>query len=163
VRLSASRAGRPLPPRSFLVLISVRGWVDPQGHNAAGRIRSIEKSSDFIGIWTRDLPAWIGMEGSGCTLIYVLYSVFARRNWRKPRETSVRIADVPAEIRTEHLPNTSLEHYGYTRRLPTAAAWVRSQVRHVGFVLDSVSLKQIFSRYLGFPFQLPFHKLLHIR
>jgi hypothetical protein len=29
VRLSVSRAGRPLPPGRFLVLISVRGWVDP--------------------------------------------------------------------------------------------------------------------------------------
>jgi hypothetical protein len=29
----------------------------PQGHNAAGSIRSIEKSSDLIGNRTRDLPA----------------------------------------------------------------------------------------------------------
>jgi hypothetical protein len=39
VRLSALRAGLPLPPGSFLVLISVSR---PQGHIAAGRIRSIE-------------------------------------------------------------------------------------------------------------------------
>jgi hypothetical protein len=30
VRLSASRADCPLPPGRFLVLISVRGWVDPK-------------------------------------------------------------------------------------------------------------------------------------
>jgi hypothetical protein len=29
----------------------------PQGHNAAGRIRSIEKSNDLIGNRTRNLPA----------------------------------------------------------------------------------------------------------
>jgi hypothetical protein len=30
VRLSAWRAGRPLPPGRFLVFISVRGWIDPR-------------------------------------------------------------------------------------------------------------------------------------
>jgi hypothetical protein len=46
---STPRAGRPLPPGRFLVLISVRGW--------AGRIRSIEKFNDLIGNRARDLPA----------------------------------------------------------------------------------------------------------
>jgi hypothetical protein len=30
VRLSALRAGRPLPPGGFLVLVSIRGCVDPR-------------------------------------------------------------------------------------------------------------------------------------
>jgi hypothetical protein len=30
VRLSASRAGHPLPPEKYLVLISLRSWVDPR-------------------------------------------------------------------------------------------------------------------------------------
>jgi hypothetical protein len=57
VRLSALRACRPLPPGWFLALISVRGWVDPRGHSAAGRIRSVEKSNYLIGNRLRDLPA----------------------------------------------------------------------------------------------------------
>jgi hypothetical protein len=32
------------PKEIFLLLISVRGWVDPQGHSAAGRIMSIKFS-----------------------------------------------------------------------------------------------------------------------
>jgi hypothetical protein len=51
VRLLALHAGRLLPPGRFLVLISSR----PQGHNAAGRSRSIK--NPIIGIQTRDLPA----------------------------------------------------------------------------------------------------------
>jgi hypothetical protein len=49
--------GRPLSAGRFLVLISVRGLVTPQGYSADGRIRSIEKSSDLIGNRIRDLPA----------------------------------------------------------------------------------------------------------
>jgi hypothetical protein len=38
---------------------------------------------------------------------------FAWRGWGKPRNISGRIADVPTEIRTEHIPNTCPEGYGY--------------------------------------------------
>jgi hypothetical protein len=55
--LAALRAGRCLPPGTFLVLISVKCLSRPQGHIAAGRIMSIEKSNDFIGIRTHDLPS----------------------------------------------------------------------------------------------------------
>jgi hypothetical protein len=54
VRLPAVHTGCPLSPWRFPVLISVRGWVD---HSAAGRIRSFEKSNDFVGNRTCDFPA----------------------------------------------------------------------------------------------------------
>jgi hypothetical protein len=38
VRLSALRAGRPLPPGRFLVHISVRGRIDPK---AIGRLEGL--------------------------------------------------------------------------------------------------------------------------
>jgi hypothetical protein len=61
VRFSALRAGRPLSPGRFLVLISVTGYrlSRPQGHSTAGRIRSTGKSNDFTGNLTRDIPACI--------------------------------------------------------------------------------------------------------
>jgi hypothetical protein len=46
-----------LPPGRFLVLISVTGWVDPQGHSASGKNRSVQKSNDLIGDRTHGLPA----------------------------------------------------------------------------------------------------------
>jgi hypothetical protein len=36
---------------------------------------------------------------------------------RKPRETSLKIADVPVEIQTKDLPNTSQESYRYASPL----------------------------------------------
>jgi hypothetical protein len=42
---------------------------------------------------------------------------FAWRDWRKLWKTSAMIIGVPAEIRTEYLPNTRLENYRYTYML----------------------------------------------
>jgi hypothetical protein len=59
VRLSAFRAGRPLPtpPQGrFLLLISVRGGVEPRVTvwlEGLGQLKKIH----LIGTWTRDLPA----------------------------------------------------------------------------------------------------------
>jgi hypothetical protein len=48
-----------------------------------------------------------------------------------------------------------------SRWLPTAAARVRARVWEVGFVVDKVALRQVFSEYFGFPYQSSFHQILH--
>jgi hypothetical protein len=58
MRLSALRAGRPLPPGRFLALFSVKSLSRPLGHIAAGSIGQIEKSNDLIENRTRDLLAF---------------------------------------------------------------------------------------------------------
>jgi hypothetical protein len=57
VRLSALRAGRYLPPGRFLVLISVRNWVDPRDIVRLEGLGQMEKSNDLIGNRPRDLLA----------------------------------------------------------------------------------------------------------
>jgi hypothetical protein len=47
VRLSALRAGRPLPPGTFLILISVRGWVDPRDTVRLEELGRFEKNPPY--------------------------------------------------------------------------------------------------------------------
>jgi hypothetical protein len=57
VRLSALRAGSPLLPRKFLVVISVRGWVDTRAIVWLEGIGELKKSNEIIGTRNRDLSA----------------------------------------------------------------------------------------------------------
>jgi hypothetical protein len=50
VRMLALRASSPLPPGRFLVLISVRGWVDPRaivGLEGLGKLKNPLTSSEI--------------------------------------------------------------------------------------------------------------------
>jgi len=57
VNLSALRIGRLYPPGNIPGTHFCYRLSRPQGHSAAGRIRSMKISSDTIGNRTRDLPA----------------------------------------------------------------------------------------------------------
>jgi hypothetical protein len=78
-----ARHCRLLPPGRFLVLISVKSLSPPQGHSAAGRVRSIENFHDFVGNRTRYLPAF-----STVPPFLRYHSIFLLRDWRTPRRTT---------------------------------------------------------------------------
>jgi hypothetical protein len=67
-----------------------------------------------VNIWTlyHQTGGWfmkINCKGLGSDLIEILFQAFAWRDWRKPRNTSVRIAGVPIRIWTVFPKNTSVQ------------------------------------------------------
>jgi hypothetical protein len=57
IRVSALCAGHPLPPGRFLILIPVRGWVDPRAIVQPEWLIELKKKIHFIGTRTCNLPA----------------------------------------------------------------------------------------------------------
>jgi hypothetical protein len=57
VRLSNLRAGRPLHPGKFLVLISLRGWVKRRAIMWLEVLCSLKNVNHLMGNWSRDVQA----------------------------------------------------------------------------------------------------------
>jgi hypothetical protein len=134
-RLSALHASLPLSPGKFLVLISVKRLSRPQGHSAAGRIWSIEKSSDLIWNRTHDLlacnlvpqptmlhictPYWTALE----TLVS-LYVLEKHKPWfdeecskllHQRKQAKLQWLQNPTEINGDNLNNIWFETSGHFR------------------------------------------------
>jgi hypothetical protein len=91
VTLSTLPAGCPLPPWRFLVLISVRGWVDPRAIVLLEGLGQLKKSKNLIGNWNRDLPA-CSIVPQRTTLPRALFH-YLNNEWysmRRPEEVPIR-------------------------------------------------------------------------
>lgn len=71
------------------------------------------------------------------------------------------ISSISIEIGTTIIDTLRIIHEAVSRRLPTAAARVRSKVSDVRFVVNKVVLDRVFSEYLRFSGQILF-QLLHV-
>jgi hypothetical protein len=99
VRMSASRAGRPLPPGIILVLISVRGWVDPRAIVRLEGLGQLKNPTPSSGI----KPETLRLTN------YVDLTLHARRRspfsvCHKPFSDIARIADASSQIPSGKCP-----------------------------------------------------------
>jgi hypothetical protein len=125
VRLSALCAGHPLSPGIFLLLISLRGWIDPRAIvQLEGQLKNsvtslgIKPATYRLVLKCRIKDEWLmNLEGFGEKWQWPNWGTIPAFDWRKLWRTWDMIASVLAEIRTEHLLNVSAEHYHCTNLL----------------------------------------------
>jgi hypothetical protein len=71
------------------------------------------------------------------------------------------VAAVPIASQTRIKKKIYLFIYQQVRSFPPWRTGLKLGSSHVGFVVDKVALRQVFSKYFGFPCQYSFHHFLH--